>query len=86
MGEGEGLQWAEDPKEVTKELADVQEVLDNLLEVLGVSKEEFSEIQKKKNEKAGSFKKKQYIDSVGVEENSEWLGYYLKNPDKYPEI
>lgn len=77
----------EDPTEVVKELADVQEIIDNLLETLKVSKEKFAQIQKKKNEYRGSFKKRQYIDTVETsDEATKWVQYYLDNPDKYPEV
>ncbi len=76
-----------DPQEVVKELADLQELIDNLLPVLGVSEKEFKEIQKKKNEDRGSFKKRQYIEDVETsDEVTKWVQYYLANPDKYPEI
>lgn len=75
------------PEELVKELADVQEIIDNLLETLKVSKKRFAEIQKKKNEKAGSFKKRQFIEDVETnDDDSEWVKYYLANSDKYPEI
>lgn len=72
--------------ELIKELADIQELINNLLEVAGVTKEEFMEIQNKKNEKAGSFKKKQFISTVQVKEDSKWINYYLENSDRYPEV
>ncbi len=74
-------------QELIKELADIQEIIDNMLGTLKVSKLEFKEIQNKKNEKAGSFKKKLYIKDVETgDEETEWVKYYLANPDKYPEI
>lgn len=72
--------------DVVKELADIQEIIDNLLEVLGISKSEFTEVQKRKNEKAGSFKNHQYIDTVEAKDDSGWVDFYLSRPDKYPEI
>ena len=76
-----------DPTEVVKELADIQEMIDCILNALKVRKKDFLIIQKKKNEKAGSFKNKQYIADVEVlNKKSVWLGYYLANPDKYPEL
>ncbi|QQS39109.1 nucleoside triphosphate pyrophosphohydrolase [Candidatus Woesebacteria bacterium] len=76
-----------DPAEVVKELADIQEIIDNLLEALKISKEKFAEVQKKKNEDRGSFKKRQYIDTVETsDEVTKWVSYYLDNPDKYPEV
>jgi len=73
--------------DLIKELADIQEIIDNLLEVLKISKPKFKQIQDKKNEKAGSFKKRLYIEDVETKkEKTEWVKYYLSNPDKYPEI
>lgn len=76
------------PEEIVEELADIQEIIDNLLEVLKVSKTEFAKIQKqKKNEKGGSFKKRQYVETVETsDEVTKWVQYYLDNPDKYPEL
>ena len=76
----------ESKEELLKELADVQEVLDNLVEALGSSKEEIQEIQKKKNDKAGSFKKRLYIKHVETQPDSDWVDHYLASPEKYPEI
>lgn len=73
-------------EDLIKELADLQELMDNLLEAVSVTKEEFIKIQNKKNEKAGSFKKRQFISTVQVKEDSKWINYYLENSDRYPEI
>ncbi|MEO6508317.1 MAG: nucleoside triphosphate pyrophosphohydrolase [Patescibacteria group bacterium] len=73
-------------KDLVNELADIQEIIDNILVALKVTKKEFENIQKKKNDKAGSFKNKQYIEDVEVKQDSEWVKYYLAAPDKYPEI
>ena len=72
--------------DLVKELADVQEIIENLLNVLKVSKEQLSEVQKMRNEKDGSFKNRQYVDEVEAKIDSEWIRYYLKSPEKYPEI
>ncbi len=70
--------------ELIKELADIQEVIDNLLDALKISKEQFKQTQDKKNEKVGSFKKKLYIEEVETgDEETEWVKYYLLNSDKY---
>lgn len=73
-------------EDLVKELADLQEVIDNLLAQLNVTKEEFLDIQNKKNTKAGSFKNKQYIEYVETKDDSEWVEYYVGSPEKYPEI
>jgi len=72
--------------DLVKELADIQELIDILLMKLDVTKEEFRRIQKNKKEKAGSFRKKHYIEYADINEDSEWTQYYLRNSKKYPEI
>lgn len=72
--------------EVLKELADVQEIIDNLIEAIGTSRNVLTEQQVKKNNQNGSFKNRQYIDVVEVADNAVEIDYYLKNSDRYPEI
>ena len=72
--------------DLIEEIADVQEVIDNILEVLNVSKSELTKFQSKKNKERGSFKKRLYIDTVKTKTDSKWTNYYLANPDKYPEV
>ncbi len=73
-------------KELVKELADLQEVIGALLVSLSVPDEEFATVRKKKNDKAGAFEKKIFIEEVEAKDDSEWVEYYLKSPEKYPEI
>ncbi|KKR29861.1 MAG: hypothetical protein UT61_C0020G0009 [Candidatus Woesebacteria bacterium GW2011_GWA1_39_8] len=75
-----------DKRELVKEIADVQEVLDNLIDVLGISKKELKNLQREKNKKAGSFKKRHYISHVELKKDDEWVTYYKSNADRYPEI
>jgi predicted house-cleaning noncanonical NTP pyrophosphatase (MazG superfamily) len=76
----------QNPHELAKELADVQEVIDHLLKVLCLSKFQLKQLQRAKNRARGSFHKRQYIDYVDTRDDSRWIDYYLANPDKYPEI
>jgi len=73
-------------EELVEEVADLQEIINNLIKTLGVSKQDLSQIQKRKNKKKGSFKKRHYIDNVEVENDAKEIEYYLKYPQKYPEI
>lgn len=85
--ESQEIPRANDQDEVVKELADIQEIIDNLLNALNISKEKFSEIQKAKNNKNGSFKKRHFIEDVETtDEVTKWVQYYVDNPDKYPEL
>lgn len=75
-----------DKIQLKKELADVQEVFDSLLEAVGATKKEIKNLQRERNKKAGSFKKRYYVKHVEANDDSEWIAYYLKSPNKYPEI
>lgn len=75
-----------DNQEIISELADVQEIIDSLLQTLHVTKKDLQAAQTKKNKKAGAFRNKQYIESVETNDASEWVNYYKAHPDKYPEI
>ncbi len=73
-------------EELVEEIADLQEIIDNLIKTLDVSKQDLAKIQKEKNKKKGSFKKRHYVDKVEVENNAKEIEYYLKSPEKYPEV
>jgi predicted house-cleaning noncanonical NTP pyrophosphatase (MazG superfamily) len=75
-----------DADELVKELADLQEIIDCIVEAIGASKDDVAKAQAKKNAKAGSFKEKLYIENVTVPDDNEWIDYYLKNSDRYPEV
>ena len=74
------------PEEAAAEIADVQQALDDLKELMGVANEQVASEQERKNQKAGPFKKGVYEEYVEVAEDDEWVRYYRKNPDRYPEI
>jgi predicted house-cleaning noncanonical NTP pyrophosphatase (MazG superfamily) len=73
-------------EEVLKELADIQETVDCLVKALGLSKKQLRETQKQKRVKAGSFKKRHFLETVEMADDCKWLDYYLKSTDKFQEI
>ncbi len=87
LEEVEEFPKAKNKTELLEEVADFEEIMDNLLSVLNVKREDIKKIQKVKNQKRGSFKKRLYINYVETtDSDSEYVKYYLANPDKYPEI
>lgn len=74
------------PAEVAEEIADVQQALDDLKKLYGVSDEDVAAAQKAKNDKNGAFEKGLYVDAVTVAETDKWVSYYRDNADRYPEI
>ena len=73
-------------EELAEEIADVQQAIDDLIQKVGLTREEVLAAQIKKNEKNGSFSQGIYIEHGEVLETDPWLEHYRKNPDKYPEI
>jgi len=66
-----------------KELADLQLIIDSILENLDISKKELKKVYQKKNKKIGKFEKRIFLEEVELDENDEWVDYYQK---KYKEI
>ncbi len=74
------------PAEFASEIADVQQALDDLRELLEVTNEQIVQVRKRKSDKFGDFKKGIFIESVEIDENNKWVAHYRKNADRYPEI
>lgn len=74
------------PEEIAAEIADVQQAIDDLKELHGLTDADIAKAQNEKNEKNGAFKKGIYIDYVEVDVDDQWVDYYRKNADRYPEI
>ena len=73
-------------EELATELADVQQVLDDLRHLSGVSAAEVAAAQQCKNERSGAFRHGDFVDYVEADEANQWVAYYRQNADRYPEI
>ena len=69
-----------------EEIADIQEVLNYIISVSSSSKEEIEKLMKEKKEKVGGFDKRAFVGIQEINDDSEWVDEYLKQPEKYPEI
>lgn len=74
------------PHEIATEIADVQQAIDDLKELYGLTDKSIARAQGLKNDKNGAFKKGIFIDYVEVNDDNQWVNYYRKNADRYPEI
>lgn len=72
--------------EAAKELADVQQAIDDLAELLTITKGEILAAQSKKQERNGAFKSGLFVESVTVEPGSEWDVYYASDPDRFKKV
>ncbi len=58
------IEAQEDKKELKEEIADIYEVIDNIVELYELDKKEILSIQDKKRKERGSFKKKIFLKEV----------------------
>lgn len=73
--------------ELIEEIADVQQILDDLCTHEHIDKKEIEQARIAKFNKKGGFKKGSYIDTVTIpDENDQWARYCRQSPDKYPEV
>lgn len=71
--------------EVKAELADLQQVLDDLRAEYGVTVKELNQVKRAKKAKKGGFRKGWYVKSVTMPEDDEWTQYCREQPYKYHE-
>lgn len=68
------------------ELADLQEILDQLAKNLKLSPAELKKLQSKKIAENGGFAKGHYIKTVTLAADNKWAQYYAADPQRFPEI
>lgn len=68
------------------EIADLQEIIDQLASNLNFTKKEIAAVQTKKRRSNGGFKKGHYIDTVSLPTNNKWSRYYASDPKRFPEV
>lgn len=72
--------------EATKEIADVQQVVDDLLHILNISKQEIQDAQDKKRACNGAFLEGYFVESVSPDDGSDWDTYYASEPDRFRKV
>jgi predicted house-cleaning noncanonical NTP pyrophosphatase (MazG superfamily) len=69
-----------------EELADVQEIIDQIAENAGISQEDIAEAQEQKNAKNGAFKQGHFIETLTLPDDNEWVQYYASDSKRFPEL
>lgn len=72
--------------DLISELADVKEVIDELIKITGISQAQLNAVQEKKRDQRGGFNKRLFITYIDAPINSETYEYLSKDPIKYPII
>lgn len=78
------LQNSSNNKQRIKELADLQQIIDDLIVVLGLSEDDVLNKQSDISMKAGRFLDGQYVEYLDVPAGTKWDQYYAKEPDRFP--
>lgn len=76
---------AKNRQEMITELADVAEVVKALQKLYGIEQQEIDAAQAKTDDERGAFEKGIYIESIEMDDDNKWLGYFRKTPEKYKE-
>ncbi|HEY8993018.1 MAG TPA: nucleoside triphosphate pyrophosphohydrolase [Candidatus Microsaccharimonas sp.] len=72
--------------DIISELADIQQVLDDTAQHMGISEAEINAAKTKKFAKKGGFSEGIYVERLELKDDDEWVAYYRKNPDVFQEL
>jgi predicted house-cleaning noncanonical NTP pyrophosphatase (MazG superfamily) len=72
--------------ELLEELADVREVMDEIMKLHGISQEQLLHAQEKKRKTRGGFNERLFITTIEAPKDSKVYTYCMQNPEKYPVI
>ena len=72
--------------EAVAEIADVQQALDDLKALLGITDADVQQAQLVKREHSGGFRDGMFVETVRVAEGSKWADYYRSEPERFTEI
>jgi len=81
----EGKEFDHTSDKAFEELADLLEVIEHMAEELGGDFKKLRQVQLKKRKRAGGFKKRAYVGMLHLEDDDPWVGYYAKDPERFPE-
>lgn len=75
-----------DKESVLNELADIYQVVEDLIKLYDLNPQEIGEIKNAKFEKKGGFVGANFVETLTLDDNDEWNDYYRKSPDVFQEL
>lgn len=81
--EADEVRKAASKKELIEEIADLQEVINALLEFHAIDQNEIERAQLKKIEAKGGFERRIFVSEISFEDQNPIALYYQKNSSKY---
>lgn len=73
-------------EEILEEVADLQQVIDDFKAENNITDEQVADARANKKDKSGGFRKGMFVKTLIVPDGDNWVEYYRKDPEKYPEI
>lgn len=72
--------------EIISEIADIKQAIDDYAELCDISSEQIESKKQLKFNKKGGFSGGNYVTTIKLADGDEWVDYYRKSPDIFPEI
>lgn len=73
-------------EEVVKEIADIEQAIDDIAVLCDITKEQILVAKQKKYEKIDGFAVGTFVETIELADDDEWVEYYRKSPDIFPEV
>ena len=73
------------PDEIIDEVADIRQILDDIMAIYTITEEQVKLAQQKKYDKKGGFANGVFVETLELSDDDPWTEYYRKNPDIFPE-
>lgn len=73
-------------EDMVSELADMQQVIKDLMVHEQVSVDEVEAVRSEKFDKKGGFTGARYVTTLRLQDGDEWVDYYRKSPDIFKEV
>lgn len=77
---------ASDRESVVNELADIYQVVEEMIKLYKISPEEVGKVKMAKFEKKGGFSEANFVETLELTDDDEWNEYYRKSPEVFKEI
>ena len=72
--------------EITNEIADTQQAIDDLIVACGITNEKVKFTQQVRSNLKGGFAAGYFVETLELSDDDPWVEYYRKRPDVFPEV
>ena len=76
----------ESDDKIAGEIADLQQVISDFMILKNISSLQVEQLRQAKFDKKGGFLNGDFVDTIELADDDEWVEYYRQHPDVFPEI